>query len=1189
MLHCPNKNSTLYKLLKQLNGGSEGLATHYYDEVNRLQDLGVISSKRFEAKESGKMYYSIPKIITEKSVSDNMKGKKNGVFTKDEAAFVELERQLIERDIDWIKVTETPKAYRVELLPGVKTDAVGQTKMNLSKVAGNLDIISEEIITPILEDLKARFDLDYEFITDPSLDWRGKFDGEKVIINLANVTMDTPFHEFAHPFISIIRRDNKALYNSLLLELERTPNGIAALEMVKKNYPELSLANQKEEAIVSVIGMYASKNIDATTGQKLTDKIKEVLLAIAKFLGIKVNPSTLSKMTLKELGALMASDKKVDLSTLGNIGVKNALQKVEEEEEAKPKSTKFSKAELFLKYRIKKLRSDMKNHPEDSLPYNTKKAEADTLEAQLDELVKSPTIEGYEEVGKKIILDAAEYINKADNQDDPITKERWLNYIKDIINTWGNFTELKTLVGRLDDRLQISIRKLLVDRVNKHSTEKAPISIEKINSQDKDVSWWTHGTGSLSDLANYVAKTIGLEIRFAQNKVATENIKDKERIQKEVDLLDEYAKKNGVDVDALWDIFIIERAGTTELVREYNADNTENENWNKIHSTPELARFYKFYQDLIIEKEDASVFIEGGKYFIPNIQAKSVKGWFKSFDPRKTRQIGEGFEEDLSLDLVPLKLHKKIPAKNKNKDLGVALLQFSMFANNHKEMSEILPGLRLLQESLKYNEEDPTKQKQFRTSNDPNSKIDADKTNLWKMIDEVIKMQVIGEMKKDEGKRVYHTEYDNEGNVISEDYVDFRQVGDDLLKYNSLYRIGFSLIGPTVNLLFGDISNTLEAIGGRFFNFKQLLQASRIFSSQARKEDSALATLHKELNFLQELDDYQYLEEVRLTGKTKGVTGEKLQQMAYSLQKGGENWVQSRVALAIAIHDGYINTKGELTQKYKDASLQEKQKLSDKIQGVNHMNHGRYSAKEAAIWHQNFLFRAASQFRKWIPAAIENRFGEYNPHNNRLQAATEGRYNTLGRTVLKQLIKNPRVALDNMFLPLISAQKAIAKKQAAIKGTPTEQQLEDIRMEVYNMRKMTAEILLTIATVLIFKGLKGDDDDKEWRKNPFVKTALILTNRIAGDLQFFYDPTSITTIAGGIAPVNKLLIDVGKTISYTQYAFYVGDYKIKSGNFKDQNKFYKSFTGIAIGGNHYQDIFNKIMGKEELPEYRPTK
>ena len=457
------------------------------------------------------------------------------------------------------------------------------------------------------------------------------------------------------------------------------------------------------------------------------------------------------------------------------------------------------------------------------------------------------------------------------------------------------------------------------------------------------------------------------------------------------------------------------------------------------------------------------------------------------------------------------------------------------------------------------------------------------------MIDEVIKMQVIGEMKKDEGKRVYHTEYDNEGNVISEDYVDFRQVGDDLLKYNSLYRIGFSPIGALANLLFGDISNTLEAIGGRFFNYKQLLQASRIFSSQARKEDSALATLHKELNFLQELDDYQYLEEVRLTGKTKGVTGEKLQELAYSLQKGGENWIQSRVALAIAIHDGYINTKGELTQKYKDASLQEKQKLSDKIQGVNHMNHGRYSAKEAAIWHQNFLFRAVSQFRKWIPAAIENRFGEYNPHNNRLQAATEGRYNTLGRTVLKQLIKNPRVALDNMFLPLISAQKAIAKKQAAIKGTPTEQQLEDIRMEVYNMRKMTAEILLTIATVLIFKGLKGDDDDKEWRKNPFVKTALTLTNRIAGDLQFFYDPTSITTIAGGIAPVNKLLIDVGKTISYTQYAFYIGEYKIKSGNFKGQNKFYKTATGIMIGGNHYQDIFEKIMGKEELPEYRPTK
>ncbi|MCL5460337.1 hypothetical protein M3M33_16995, partial [Loigolactobacillus coryniformis] len=71
-----------------------------------------------------------------------------------------------------------------------------------------------------------------------------------------------------------------------------------------------------------------------------------------------------------------------------------------------------------------------------------------------------------------------------------------------------------------------------------------------------------------------------------------------------------------------------------------------------------------------------------------------------------------------------------------------------------------------------------------------------------------------------------------------------------------------------------------------------------------------------------------------------------------------------------------VTSNGELTDKYTNASEDEIQQLRDKIQRLNQKIHGRYTQKEAAAAQQNVVYRLVSQFRKWIPAAIENRVGE---------------------------------------------------------------------------------------------------------------------------------------------------------------------------------------------------------------------
>lgn len=848
-----------------------------------------------------------------------------------------------------------------------------------------------------------------------------------------------------------------------------------------------------------------------------------------------------------------------------------------------PKGTAvYAKQKQHLTGRIWALKKELKSsdkygrlYHEDSDIYKLKQAKIEQLEKELDTLIKNPTRPGFELAGRIVLMEADRYLTDIESGKNKDTRDRTLNSISQTIEAWEDIAELSTEARLLKERFQSIIVKHIVDKINEHSTEKEPITSEKINYQNKDIILWTKGTGSLADLRDYHAKTIGLTIKSSQNNIARENIKDKIEVQAEVDLLVKFAESKNVKLDDIWDILIVENNYTLELAREYDKNGDKTPNWEKIQEYPELIRFYEFYKKKTVNKQDKSSFITGGAYFIANISKKGVKEWIEDKDPFKERKIGEGYEEDLSLDTIPLRFDTPMKPEEKNRNLAYALLAFSMHANEHAEMSEILPGLRLIRDNMMYNEKDPSKIRQYRSATDPTKWIDANDTNLWKMINSVIDMQVKGRMKSKGGQLVYDTVIDSRGN-ITEKFVDFDQIGDGLLRYNSLLRIGFSPIGASINFLFGDITNTIEAIGGRFFTFKNLLTASKVFLNQFRDENSVLAQINKELNYLQNLDDYTYLEEVRLTGVRRGMSVEQLEEFMYSLQKGGENWIQSRVALAIMLKDKYLTEDGQLTDKYKKATVKEKQQLTDKIQRLNHLNHGRYTTKEAAVWSQNIMYRMVSQFRKWIPAAIEQRFGEYNPHDTRLQVDTEGRYRTIGRTVFKQSLKDPMLALENLFLPLLNMEKAIAK------GNLTER-------EIYNMRKMLVEIILIIAAALVTLGLKGGDDEERKRrmKNPIVKTGLTMLNRITEDLTFFYNPESVTNLATTTIPLTKLITDLGKTIKYTiaGYPFYVNDWQYTRGSYKGRNKFYKTLMGEIPGAKSAQDIW-RLANPESLEELR---
>jgi len=258
--------------------------------------------------------------------------------------------------------------------------------------------------------------------------------------------------------------------------------------------------------------------------------------------------------------------------------------------------------------------------------------------------------------------------------------------------------------------------------------------------------------------------------------------------------------------------------------------------------------------------------------------------------------------------------------------------------------------------------------------------------------------------------------------------------------------------------------------------------------------------------------------------------------------------------LAVLLKKGYLDANGKTTEEGSKLTDKELERLSDEIQRLNQMIHGRYSQREAATLQQSVWYRAAAQFRKWIPAAIEVRFDEkhYDP---RLGVEIEGRYITF-----KNLIVNLKDTVNRL------------------------QSGELSDLEIYNMKKNLMELTLLAATVLMFAWLDDDEDDKK-KKNPMIKAMLTLTNRVAGDIEFFYNPKSAVNLGKNAFPIAKTAGDLLKVFENLPYALEYGDYKYKKGIYKDQNKFYVSLNNIIVGLRPLQDV-EKILNDNPLEEFR---
>jgi hypothetical protein len=1059
---------------------------------------------------------------------------------------------------------QSPKANeqltaKVKALPKIEKKQKEEGKKGLSK-----EQLEEQVGK--FKDIFSKHGVNVNFVYDPTI--KSSASVIKTGINEHTVKLnpnktlgyEAIAHEVSHIYVDALGWDSKLVKDGIAEAKRDNPE---LWKWVQDNYTEDyngDIEEIEKELLVQVMGKEANSEFNTPKWLQWFNKLWEKLGNI-----FGITPSVAKQL----FNDIIEEKFKVELET------KNRVRNIERKliDDSNPREV--SKQEQFLYRRISRLTKE--------LELATSEVKKQSLNEELDYtkglLEQSQNTEDKSDIYKQFgehTLGLAE--RKIDNLLEGNTSDinKDLEYINDVLDVWDDFVGLRDKTGELRNKIQGLMNDLVEKEVNENYPGDTNINIDEIKAQNKDIGTFKKLFGSLLDIPNYIAHTIGSIIRSSQNKIEAKTNKIFDEINEKVK---ELSKKSGKEIQSIYNqIITINKFGNKQLIREEDLEG----------KSKEAKEFYKFYQDKMQELMELTPTLtrknEDGeletftlnKYFIPNISNDDLKSRLKKLALVKERKLGDRTrDEEQKADIIGIDYIKTIPAKDKSDDLGNALFLFAKSIYNYDEMSSILPKVRLLQREIE--------KTSYIQGSDPNITKTGKDSNMWKIVDGFINAQVKGEFKELQGRPKLYTTTNEKGETV-EKYLDITGSVDNLLRWNSMLRIGLSPIGSTANIGFGKLSNFMESIGGRFFTGKDLRIAERIFWNQNFDKDSVLnKELLEKYNILQELADYESIKSSKTTNKL--LSKENLVELLYSPQKYGEKYIQSSTLLAIMHKEGYISREGKLTDKFNNSSDKEKEELFAKVTGINNRLHGRYSPKEAAIAQQNVVFRAIMQFRKWIPAAIETRLDEKH-FDPRLGVEVEGTYRTFSRAILGNL---PHIAMKNGVLKIVKGDIRSAFYNLVMPIINAKEALESGKLtesDIYNMRKMFIESVLALGTMVLYGiGTGGGDSDEDKRKKAWFKSTMLVLNRVSGDLAFFYSPSQINNLTKNAVPMSKLTGDLISIAGELPFVFNSDKNKFKTGNNKGLYKLPTRLLGVIPGNKVITEPF-KVFNKRTLSDLK---
>lgn len=461
-------------------------------------------------------------------------------------------------------------------------------------------------------------------------------------------------------------------------------------------------------------------------------------------------------------------------------------------------------------------------------------------------------------------------------------------------------------------------------------------------------------------------------------------------------------------------------------------------------------------------------------------------------------------------------LENKPTATSLSLDMSASLLQFSAMAENYEVMSQsedtYVAMMKVLEDRITTSSSGDTV---VDKEGNPAGNRKGGDSNLVARAKKWMKM----------------TYYNNDGDSAGF----FEKVTKGIINQTSLAYVGFNVFANVNNYLFGRLSNTIESIGGRYWDGSQMINTVAEFSGRAMQDTFArLAQMSDSesnwkpanynskylaaVEFFRMLDNKEDMREQTRRGEGPKKDFQyylrKFSDWGFFLQDQGEFNVQSKVGNAILRSSTAFNSKtgeseglydalefnsetSELTMKEGFDEIQiynrdkkmpwnddAKKEIRNYIREVNIQIHGNYAYEDRMVIQSHALGQLAAQFHKWVAPSIKARFRpEYFDEN---LGWTEGRYLTFWN-----------------FMSF--AYKNIGETGSVFENYKNHHGAEGKR-KLQNAYRTMGEIGLVVSTLIIRNILIGlfedDDDDSDTQKR--LENAIIFqADRLRKELTVF--------------------------------------------------------------------------------------
>lgn len=296
---------------------SKGIAAAYTNQLNKAHFSNVLGDS-FKYK----LVEGVPSIVYEPSSS--LLNLVASAVSIDQQREAELVAQL-EAEVALISIAENAKAEQIGLLEKLASaneavidgeiypldNSVFDSRISLMRWTSRS---TTQKFGKLLDKLSERFPgVTWEW--DTSIDNPGKVDlnSGKILVNPSLINEDTPWHEFGHIVVRMIKQSNPELFNSLKKDVQRLHElapQISSQSYVEELYPEyIGTDLLWEEAIVTELGRQSvdvyEKAAEYKNSESLFQKIKNwINTLINDMLGKTADLTNIT--TISELADILA-------------------------------------------------------------------------------------------------------------------------------------------------------------------------------------------------------------------------------------------------------------------------------------------------------------------------------------------------------------------------------------------------------------------------------------------------------------------------------------------------------------------------------------------------------------------------------------------------------------------------------------------------------------------------------------------------------------------------------------------------------------------------------------------------------------------------------------------------------------------------------------------------------------------